>query len=103
VAEHLRKEPRCAEVREVSLGLQELDGGVSAKLCLEVVGDRGRDGEDAAAAAVARRCEAATDGRLVVGRGSGAGWRATPGGREGRPSRGSTDWSSEEGWALLDP
>jgi hypothetical protein len=50
-----------------------------------------------------QRCEAAAGGRPVVGRGSGAGWRATPGGREGRPSGGSIDWISEEGWALLDP
>jgi hypothetical protein len=38
VAEHLREEPQCVEV---SLGLQELDDGASAKLRLEVVGPRG--------------------------------------------------------------
>jgi hypothetical protein len=44
-AEHLREEAGGAEVREVALGLEELDGGAAAEVGLEVGGDGGRDGD----------------------------------------------------------
>jgi hypothetical protein len=44
-AEHRGEEAGGAEVRQVPLGGQELDGGVAAEVGLEVGGDDGRDGD----------------------------------------------------------
>lgn len=44
-AEHLGEEAGGGEVRQVALGLEELDGGAAAEVGLEVGGDGGRDGD----------------------------------------------------------